>query len=146
MTAIPAIDLIDGRCVRLTEGDFDTVKVYGEDPVEVARSFAASGAERLHVVDLDAARGTGGNRESIKAIRKAFPGVLDVGGGIRSIEEARSLKSLGVDFLIVGTALVKKPDDVAAWADELGSVFVAGIDARDGEVKVSGWEDGSTIP
>ncbi len=146
MTAIPAIDLIDGRCVRLTEGDFDTVKVYGEDPVEVARSFAASGAERLHVVDLDAARGTGGNRESIKAIRKAFPGVLDVGGGIRSIEEARSLKSLGVDFLIIGTALVKKPDDVAAWADELGSVFVAGIDARDGEVKVSGWEDGSTIP
>ncbi len=143
MTAIPAIDLIDGHCVRLTEGDFDTVQIYGEDPAETARSFAKAGAERLHVVDLDAARGTGENREAIKAVRDSFPGVLDVGGGIRSIEEARILKSLGVDFLIVGTALVKQPDDVAAWADELGPVFVAGIDARDGEVKVSGWEDGS---
>ncbi len=145
MTAIPAIDLINGRCVRLTEGDFETVKVYGEDPAEVARSFAGAGAERLHVVDLDAARGTGENRESIKAVRKAFPGILDVGGGIRSIEEARILKSLGIDLLIVGTALVKIPEDVAAWADELGPVFIAGIDARNGEVKVAGWEDGSSL-
>ena len=145
MTAIPAIDLIDGHCVRLTEGVFDTAKIYGDDPAAVARSFAEAGARRLHVVDLDAARGSGSNRDAIKAIRKAFPGILDVGGGIRSIEDARVLKSIGVDLLIAGTALVKKPDDIAAWAEELGPMIVAGIDARDGEVKVSGWEDGSSL-
>ncbi|MCK5736309.1 MAG: 1-(5-phosphoribosyl)-5-[(5-phosphoribosylamino)methylideneamino]imidazole-4-carboxamide isomerase, partial [Spirochaetaceae bacterium] len=142
---IPAIDLIDGHCVRLTEGVFDTAKIYGDDPAAVARSFAEAGARRLHVVDLDAARGSGSNRDAIKAIRKAFPGILDVGGGIRSIEDARVLKSIGVDLLIAGTALVKKPDDIAAWAEELGPMIVAGIDARDGEVKVSGWEDGSSL-
>jgi len=145
MIAIPAIDLIDGCCVRLTEGIFDTARVYENDPAAVARSFAEAGAERLHVVDLDAARGTGSNREAVKNIRKAFSGILDVGGGIRSIEDARILRKLGVDLLITGTALVTRPDEVAAWADELGPVFVAGIDARNGEVKISGWEGASSL-
>jgi phosphoribosylformimino-5-aminoimidazole carboxamide ribotide isomerase len=145
MIAIPAIDLIDGHCVRLTEGVFDTAKVYGDDPAAVAREFARSGAERLHVVDLDAARGSGHNRDTIRKIRDAFPGLLDVGGGIRSLEDARALRDAGVDLLVVGTALVRKPEEVAAWAAELGPVLVAGIDARDGEVKVSGWEAGSSI-
>ncbi len=145
MIAIPAIDLIDGHCVRLTEGVFDTVKVYGDDPAAVARGFAQEGAQRLHVVDLDAARGSGNNRDAIRAIRKAFPGTLDVGGGVRSLEDAVSLREIGVDLLIIGTALVRNPDDVAAWAESLGPILVAGIDARDGEVKVSGWESGSSI-
>ena len=145
MIAIPAIDLIDGRCVRLTEGVFDTVKVYGDNPASAARGFAEAGAKRLHVVDLDAARGSGNNRDSIRAIRKVFPGVMDVGGGIRSLENARTLRDIGVDLLVVGTALVRSPEEVAAWAAELGPVFVAGIDARDGEVKVSGWEAGSSL-
>jgi len=145
MIAIPAIDLIDGHCVRLTEGVFDTVKVYGDDPADWARGFAQEGAQRLHVVDLDAARGSGNNRDAIRAIRKVFPGILDVGGGVRSLEDAVSLRKIGVDLLIVGTALVRNPDDVAAWAEVLGPILVAGIDARDGEVKVSGWESGSSI-
>jgi len=145
MIAIPAIDLIGGRCVRLTEGDFNTVKIYGDDPAALARSFAEAGAERLHLVDLDAARGTGSNRDSIKEVRRVFPGILDVGGGIRSIEDARNLKDLGVDLLIVGTALVRRPEEIALWAEELGPVIVAGIDAREGEVKISGWEAGSSL-
>jgi len=145
MIAIPAIDLIDGHCVRLTEGKFNTVKKYDDDPVAVARSFSEAGAERLHVVDLDAARGSGSNRETISAIREVFSGVLEVGGGIRSLEDARQVKTLGVDLLIVGTALVKNPREVAFWVDELGPVFIAGIDARNGEVKVSGWEAGSSL-
>ncbi|MDF1569703.1 MAG: HisA/HisF-related TIM barrel protein, partial [Spirochaetaceae bacterium] len=115
MIAIPAIDLIDGHCVRLTEGAFDTAKVYGEDPVAAARSFAAAGAVRLHVVDLDAARGSGHNRAAIESIRKVFPGLLDVGGGVRSLEDARALKQLGVDRMVVGTALVKDPEGVSSW-------------------------------
>lgn len=145
MIAIPAIDLIDGHCVRLTEGVFDTAKIYGDDPAATARDFAAAGAERLHVVDLDAARGTGNNRDAIREIRKAFPGILDVGGGVRSLADALALRDTGVDFLVVGTALVRRPDEVAFWAESLGPIFVAGIDARDGEVKVSGWEAGSSI-
>ena len=150
MIAIPAIDLLDGHCVRLTEGVFDTVKIYGDDPAAVARSFAEAGARRLHVVDLDAARGSegrtaGDNRDSIRAIRKAFPGVLEVGGGIRSFEDAEILRDIGVDLLIVGTALVKRPEEVATWTAKLGPVIIAGIDARNGEVKVSGWEVGSSL-
>ena len=145
MIAIPAIDLIDGRCVRLTEGIFDTAKVYDEDPVSVARGFAEAGAERLHVVDLDAARGSGGNRDSIRAVRKVFPGIMDVGGGVRSLDDALSLRDIGIDLLVVGTALVRRPEDVSAWAARLGPVFAAGIDALEGEVKVSGWEAGSSI-
>ena len=145
MIAIPAIDLIDGRCVRLTEGAFDTVRVYGEDPAATALSFAEAGAERLHVVDLDAARGRGDNRPRVAEIRKAFPGTMDVGGGVRTIDEARRLKEMGVDLMVVGTALVRNPDEVARWSAELGPMIVAGIDAWNGEVKILGWEDGSTL-
>lgn len=145
MIAIPAIDLINGRCVRLTEGVYDTEKAYSDNPAAMAASFAASGASRLHVVDLDAARGQGNNRDAIKAIRAAFPGTMDVGGGVRSLKDAEALRNIGVDFLVVGTALVKQPDEVASWASELGPVLIAGIDARDGEVKVAGWEAGSSI-
>jgi len=145
MIPIPAIDLIDGRCVRLTEGVFDSKKAYSDDPAAMAASFAAAGAERLHVVDLDAARSTGNNRGILAAIREAFPGVLDVGGGIRSLEDARDLRALGADYLVVGTALAEGPDEVRRWAAELGPVLIAGIDARNGEVKVSGWESGTAL-
>lgn len=145
MIAIPAIDLIDGHCVRLTEGVFDTAKIYGDDPAAVAGEFAAAGAERLHVVDLDAARGLGDNRDAIREIRKSFPGILDVGGGVRSLNDARALRDTGVDLLVIGTALVQRPDEVASWAESLGPVLVAGIDARDGDVKISGWEAGSSV-
>ena len=145
MIAIPAIDLINGRCVRLTEGIYSTEKAYSDDPAAMAASFAEAGASRVHVVDLDAARGQGSNRRAIAAIRAAFPGKMDVGGGVRNLEDAKRLKDLGVDYMVVGTALARRPDDVGSWTAILGPVLIAGIDARDGEVKVAGWEVGSTL-
>lgn len=145
MTAIPAIDLIDGRCVRLTEGRFDSVRVYNEDPVETAKSFAGAGARRLHVVDLDAARGQGDNRRSIALIRRAFPGIIDVGGGVRKSKDAENLLDIGIDLIVVGTSLAENPEEVGEWTADFGQVFIAGIDARDGMVKTSGWEEGSVL-
>ncbi|MFW6253234.1 MAG: HisA/HisF-related TIM barrel protein, partial [bacterium] len=90
-TIIPAIDLLGGRCVRLRQGDYEAATEYRDDPQAVAAEFAASGATRLHVVDLDAARGGAGNRDAVTAIRSAFPGVLEVGGGIRAVSDVRDL-------------------------------------------------------
>ncbi|OQX29264.1 MAG: 1-(5-phosphoribosyl)-5-[(5-phosphoribosylamino)methylideneamino]imidazole-4-carboxamide isomerase [Spirochaeta sp. LUC14_002_19_P3] len=145
MTVIPAIDLMEGRCVRLTEGIFSTSRVYSDDPVETAKTFADMGAKRLHVVDLDAALSRSDNRKTIKAIRGAFPGLIEVGGGVRQSEAAAALIDMGIDKIVVGTALVKKPQEVGEWAARHGGVFIAGIDARDGEVRTSGWEEGSTL-
>ncbi len=145
MVAIPAIDIIDGHCVRLTEGSFDSAKVYGGNPATTAKSFAQDGAERLHVVDLDAARGKGDNRQSIAMIRKAFSGLLEVGGGVRTSEDVQQLLDLGVDRIVIGTALVTKPKEVENWISLHGGVFIAGIDARDGMVKISGWQQSSEI-
>jgi len=147
MLVVPAIDLLGGRCVRLHQGDYGQAETYDLDPVEVARGFAAAGARRIHLVDLDAARtGNGINRPVLAAIRKAVPGVVvEVGGGVRTADDVKALVDVGVDRLVVGTVLVKNPDLVAAWAAQFGPKFVAGIDARDGEVKVSGWEEGSSL-
>jgi len=145
MIVIPAIDLIDGRCVRLTEGAFDTVQAYSDNPATVAREMANAGAQRLHVVDLDAARGLENNLSAIRGIRQAFPGVIEVGGGIRTLKDAQRVLDIGVDYLIVGTAVAKTPKLVANWARALGPVLIAGIDARDGVVKTSGWKSESSL-
>ncbi len=137
---VPAIDLSAGRCVRLVQGSFASATVFPLDPVEQARRFAAAGAALIHVVDLDAAEGNGGdNRAAIAAIRAAVPVALEVGGGVRSADDARRLADLGVERIVIGTALVRAPDAVACWIADLGRRFVAGIDARAGRVKVAGW-------
>ena len=145
MLIIPAIDIISGCCVRLLQGDYDKKTVYSRDPASVAKTFAEAGASRLHVVDLDAARGDGNNRKTITAIRTAFPGLLEVGGGVRSPKDIESLLKIGVDRLIIGTALVQCPKEVSEWAKRYGPVFIAGIDACDSAVKISGWVEGSTL-
>lgn len=146
MLVVPAIDLLGGRCVRLHQGDYAQAEAYDLDPVEVARGFAAAGAQRIHLVDLDAARtGAATNRAVIGAIRASVGVTVEVGGGIRSDADVEALLEQGVDRLVVGTVLVKDPDLVAGWVARFGSRFVAGIDARDGEVKVSGWEEGSAL-
>jgi len=146
MLVVPAIDLLGGRCVRLHQGDYAQAESYDLDPVEVARGFAAAGARRIHVVDLDAARtGAGVNRPILGAIRRAVNVTVEVGGGIRTDDDVKALLDQGVDRLVVGTVLVKNPDLVASWTAKFGARFVAGIDARDGEVKVSGWEEGSAL-
>ena len=145
MLIIPAIDLLGGRCVRLKQGAYESAKVYSDKPDEIAAQYAAAGARRLHIVDLDAARGSGDNHTVIREIRKVFPGIINLGGGIRSLEIARRVLEIGVDLLVVGTALVENPKQVSKWTDVLGPVFVAGLDAEGGLVKISGWREKSTI-
>jgi phosphoribosylformimino-5-aminoimidazole carboxamide ribotide isomerase len=141
---VPAIDLRAGRCVRLVQGSFPSATVFPLDPAEQARRFADAGARMIHVVDLDAAEGKGrDNRAAIAAIRAAVPCALEVGGGVRSADDARALVELGAERIVVGTLLVRDPDAVAAWAERFGRRFVGGIDARAGRVRVSGWtQDG----
>jgi len=145
MIIIPAIDLIDGKCVRLYKGDYSTSKVYNEDPVETAKAFEAAGAERIHIVDLDAARGDGNNRDIIKKIRSSVSAVVETGGGIRTTDDVKELVDCGIERMIAGTVLAREPDKVAGWIAGFGRKFIAGIDALNGEVKVSGWEKGSGL-
>jgi len=145
MTVIPSIDILDGGCVRLYQGDYDKVTGYSEVPEDIAGEFQDAGATRLHVVDLDAARGAGHNREVIARIREVFKGTIEVGGGIRSEKDIDELLEVGVDRLIVGTILARSPETVARWISAYSRVFIGGIDARDGMVKVSGWERDSGL-
>ena len=140
MLLVPAIDLSGGRCVRLLQGNFSETTRYSLDPVEAARSFAEAGAQWLHIVDLDAAEGKGGNnREVIGRIRRAVRCRLEAGGGVRTAEDARRLLETGVERIVLGTALASARDEVAEWIARLGPRFVGAIDARDGRVKVAGW-------
>ena len=145
MIIIPAIDLIDGKCVRLTKGDYSTSKVYNEDPVETAKAFEAAGARRIHIVDLDAARNNGNNRSVIKKIRASVKPIIETGGGIRTTDDVKELIDCGITRMIAGTVLARDPDLVAGWISRFGKYFIAGIDALNGEVKVSGWEKGSGL-
>ena len=142
----PAIDLRGGRVVRLTKGDYDAETVYGDDPVSVAESFAAAGAPWVHVVDLDAARsGDPVNRPVVAAIAAALRGraLLQNGGGVRTLADARALADAGVDRVVMGSAAVADPAPVAL-AGEIVPVAV-GLDHRDGELAVHGWTAASGV-
>jgi phosphoribosylformimino-5-aminoimidazole carboxamide ribotide isomerase len=142
MLLVPAIDLRDGRCVRLFKGNFSSAKSYPDDPVETARRFEEKGIRWIHIVDLDAAEGKGSdNHPTIERIRRAVSCRLEVGGGVRSEEQAARLFDLGADLIILGTVLIRVPQEVAGWIQRLGRRFVGGIDARDGMVMVSGWTE-----
>ena len=143
MEVIPALDLRGGRCVRLYQGDFGREEVVGEDPVAVARRWADLGAPRLHIVDLDGARqGRPVHREVVRAIRRAVTVPLQVGGGIRDLETARAYRAMGVERVVLGTALFADPDLPARLVDALGpEAVVAGVDARNGRVAVQGWQE-----
>jgi phosphoribosylformimino-5-aminoimidazole carboxamide ribotide isomerase len=142
----PAIDLSDGQVVRLTQGDYDDVTVYGSDPVGVACSFADAGASWIHVVDLDAARsGSPKNRPVVAAIAAAVAGRARVqtGGGVRTLDDARQLADAGVARVVMGSAAVQHPElvDVAASVVPVA----VGLDHRDGEVAVHGWTEGAGV-
>ena len=140
MIIIPAIDLKDGKCVRLLQGRKEDVTVYSDDPAAMAKHWESLGAELLHVVDLDGAfTGEQKNFEKIKAIREAINIPIELGGGIRDIERIDLLVGLGVDRTIIGTSAAKNPEMVKeACAKHPGKVIV-GIDAKDGKVAVKGW-------
>ncbi len=146
MLVIPAIDLMDGKVVRLSRGDFATRIVYSDHPAEFAEAFRKAGATRVHVVDLDGARaGRPVNVEAVRAI--VATGVeVELGGGLRSIEAVEQAVAMGVRLVVLGTAAVERLDLVREACRRFPGRVVAGIDARDGEVKVAGWAQGTGLP
>jgi phosphoribosylformimino-5-aminoimidazole carboxamide ribotide isomerase len=146
MLVIPAIDLMDGRAVRLTKGDFATRVVYSDRPADVAATFLQAGATRIHVVDLDGARtGRPVNLETVRAVA-ATGAEVELGGGLRRIEDVEAVLALGVRLAVLGTAAVERLDLVREACLRFPGRIVAGIDARDGEVKVAGWAQGTGLP
>ncbi|MBV7255824.1 1-(5-phosphoribosyl)-5-[(5-phosphoribosylamino)methylideneamino]imidazole-4-carboxamide isomerase [Pacificimonas sp. WHA3] len=145
-TIYPAIDIKGGEVVRLAEGDMDRATVYSDDPAEQARAFGKSGAEWLHVVDLDGAtQGRGKNADTIERIIKAFPGRVQLGGGIRTRGSIRNWLDLGVDRVVLGTAALKDPELVKQAAADLPGRIVVAVDARGGFVTTEGWAETSDI-
>lgn len=142
MLILPAIDLLEGRCVRLRQGRFDEPTVYSDDPAAVARTFVAQGAEALHVVDLEGARsGKARNLASVLAIREAVQAFLQVGGGIRTFALGARLLEAGVDRVVCGTAAADDPRLVAKLIGRYGPETVAAaVDLREGKVAIRGWE------
>ncbi len=142
MDLYPAIDLLDGRCVRLYQGDYERSTVYGDDPVAQALAFQAEGAPWVHVVDLDAARtGVPRNRDVVAAIAGALDVPVQTGGGVRTAEAAHALFDAGVARVVLGTAALEDPDLVRRLAAD--HAVAVGLDARGSEVAVRGWLEGS---
>ena len=146
MMIFPAIDLRGGHCVRLYKGDFSKEEIFSDHPGEMAKKWEGMGAEFLHVVDLDGARG--GQSENLPAIREILSSVqipIELGGGIRTMEQIESILSLGVRRVILGSAAVESPELVQEAVEKYGERVVVGIDARDGIVAVKGWEESGGI-
>lgn len=146
MIIYPAVDIKDGKCVRLVQGRFDSVTTYSDDPLEMARRWALSRAEYLHVVDLDGARtGKPINHELIGSIASSLNIPVQIGGGIRSLETMEDLFSKGVSRIILGSSAVQSPELVREALKRFGNNIAIGIDAKDGKVSVDGWEKNSDI-
>lgn len=147
MQLYPAIDMKDGQCVRLTQGLFDNVKVYSQDPGEMARLWVSQGADFLHLVDLDGAlAGLSVNEPVIRRIVETVDVPVQVGGGIRSRETVEAMLKLGVRRVIIGTKAVKEPEFVKELTKTFGPErIVVGVDAKDGMVAVEGWEKVSQV-
>lgn len=146
MEVIPAIDLLEGRCVRLYQGDYSQSQVFDENPVAVAQQWVEQGATRLHVVDLDGAKaGKPVNLEAIAAIVRAVPIPVQVGGGLRDRASVVQLLNRGVGRVILGTIAVKQPQLVAELCGEFPGQIVVGIDARNGRVATDGWLETSDV-
>ena len=144
MIIYPAIDLRDGRCVRLVEGDFSRETVFDADPAAVARRWAEAGAEWLHVVDLDGAvAGRPVNLAAIETIRAAVDIPIQLGGGLRSLDNLEDAFSAGISRTILGTVALEIPELVAAAVERWGEAIAVGLDARDGKLATRGWLDQS---
>ncbi len=146
MEVIPAIDLLDGKCVRLYQGDYDRASVFNDNPVEVARNWVEQGATRLHIVDLDGAKeGKTVNLGAIEAIATAISIPVQVGGGLRDRTSVARLLDLGVQRAILGTVAVEQPQLVSELCSEFPQQIVVGIDARNGKVATRGWLETSEV-
>ncbi|HPI92641.1 MAG TPA: 1-(5-phosphoribosyl)-5-[(5-phosphoribosylamino)methylideneamino]imidazole-4-carboxamide isomerase [Deltaproteobacteria bacterium] len=142
MIVIPAIDLHQGQVVRLKKGRFDEVTVYGSNPAEIARSFQGAGARRIHVVDLDGSvAGKGMNARAIAEICSAVDAEVELGGGIRTVENAAQAFDLGVSYVILGTVTARDPGTTERILEAFPGKVGIGIDALDGSVAVQGWKE-----
>lgn len=146
MYIIPAIDIIDGKCVRLTQGDYTQKKVYNEDPLEVAKAFEDAGIQRLHLVDLDGARAKRiVNYRVLERIAGHTGLHIDFGGGLKSDEDLRIAFESGARQVTGGTIAVKEPDTFLRWLEHYGSErIILGADFKDGKIAVSGWQESSS--
>lgn len=144
---IPAIDIIDGKCVRLSQGDFTTKKIYSASPVETAKEFEDAGIQRLHIVDLDGARqGKTVNIETLENIATATKLEIDFGGGIKTSKDVESVLNAGAAYFNIGSIAVKEPETVAGWIKRFGaSKILLGADVKDEHIMIQGWQEKSNI-
>ncbi|MGC9318807.1 MAG: 1-(5-phosphoribosyl)-5-[(5-phosphoribosylamino)methylideneamino]imidazole-4-carboxamide isomerase [Armatimonadota bacterium] len=147
MIVIPAIDLSSGQVVRLERGDMGRRTVYSDDPPATARRWESEGARRLHVVDLDGAiEGRPANLESVAAIVEAVEIPVDVGGGLRTLEDIQTVLDLGVRWALLGTSALTSPQVLAEALERFGDAVCVSIDAREGMVAIEGWVETSHVP
>lgn len=146
MQIYPAIDIIDGKAVRLSQGKFDDVTVFNDSPVEAAKNWVDAGATYIHIVDLDGARhGKSFIIDIIKAIKAEYDIPVQTGGGVRSIDDVKARIEAGASRVIIGTAAVKNPELVKEAVNLYGDKIAVGVDAKDGMVAISGWEEVSDV-
>ena len=147
MEIIPAIDIIDGKCVRLFKGDFDKKIIYNDDPLEVAKSFESVGIKRLHIVDLDGAKGEPlKNIKSLENISKSTSLIIDFGGGIKTTGNLNSVFNAGASVVSVGSIAVKDPGLFSQWINDFGAdKFLPGADVLDKKIKIHGWQEETGI-
>lgn len=140
MKVIPAIDLKDGQCVRLKKGDYDTVHKVAEDAVEAARKFLAAGASLIHMVDLDAAKdGSHANYDVVERVIRETGAAVELGGGVRTMQDVEAVLALGVKRVIIGSAAVRNPQFVAEAVKKYGDKIAVSIDAKSETVRTDGW-------
>jgi len=146
MQVIPAIDLLESRCVRLYQGDYEKSEVFSENPADIAKKWVEQGATRLHVVDLDGAKaGKVVNLSAIETIVNTVSVPVEVGGGLRNRESVQQLFNIGVEWAILGTVAVEQPQLVQELAQEFPHKIIVGIDARNGKVATRGWLETSEV-
>jgi len=144
---IPAIDIINGKCVRLTKGDYDRKIIYHDDPLDAAKSFEDAGLQRLHIVDLDGAKaGSIQNLKVLESIASNTKLIIDFGGGIKNINDVSSVFNAGAAIVTLGSIAVKKPEVVEEWLMEFGAdKILIGADVLDEKIKISGWLEDAGI-
>jgi phosphoribosylformimino-5-aminoimidazole carboxamide ribotide isomerase len=147
MELVPAIDIIDGKCVRLSKGDFNKKIVYNDDPVSVAKEFESAGIKRLHIVDLDGAAGKSlENIDVLVSIAESTSLVIDFGGGLKTTEDIKTVFNAGASMVSVGSIIVKNYDLFSKWIMDFGAEkFLPGADVLDKKIRVHGWKEDSGI-
>lgn len=148
MRIVPAIDIIDGKCVRLSKGDYDSVKTYHDDPLEMALRFQDAGLRRLHLVDLDGARSSHVmNWRTLERVAKGTNLTIDFGGGVKSSEDLRIVMESGASMVTLGSIAATDPASTCEWLSQYGADhIILGADAKDGFIRTNGWKEGGNIP